>query len=122
MSSFQGTFNRSNVETGSVASVYNYRSLPRFRGEAMIQPLEGLFHENLWTVAPLCIRRGHGNSVSSTQPALADSYTIFDLGSDNGHGIYGIDTAGDVVVWGGTGCGVSASTCYTTYTNGVATS
>ena len=56
------------------------------------------------------------------QPALADSYTIFDLGNDNGRGIYGIDTAGDVVVWGGNGCGVSASTCYVTYTNGIATS
>ena len=59
--------------------------------------------------------------LSSTRPALADSYTVFALGSDNGHGIYGIDTTGDVVVWEGTGCGISASTCYTTYTNGIAT-
>jgi hypothetical protein len=29
---------------------------------------------------------------------------------------------GDVVVWGGNGCGMSASTCYATYTNGIATS
>src|SRR5262249_35353024 len=58
---------------------------------------------------------------SSTRPALADSYTVFSLGSDNGHGIYGIDSAGDVVVRGGTGCGVSAPTCYTTYSNGIAT-
>jgi len=57
----------------------------------------------------------------STQRAAADSYTVFALGSDNGHGIYGIDTAGNVVVWGGTGCGISAPTCYTTYTNGMAT-
>jgi hypothetical protein len=60
--------------------------------------------------------------LGSARPALADSYTIFDLGNDNGHGIYGIDTAGDVVVWGGNGCGISASTCYVTYTNGIATS
>lgn len=60
--------------------------------------------------------------LGSTQPMLADSYTIFDLGNDNGHGIYGIDTAGDVVVWGGNGCGLSASTCYVTYTDGIATS
>ena len=60
--------------------------------------------------------------LGSARPALADSYTIFDLGNDNGHGIYGIDTAGDVVVWGGNGCGMSASTCYVTYTNGIATS
>ena len=60
--------------------------------------------------------------LGSARPALADSYTIFDLGNDNGRGIYGIDTAGDVVVWGGNGCGMSASTCYVTYTNGIATS
>jgi len=60
--------------------------------------------------------------LGSARPALADSYTIFDLGNDNGHGIYGIDTAGDVVIWGGNGCGMSASTCYVTYTNGIATS
>ena len=60
--------------------------------------------------------------LGSTQPVLADSYTIFDLGNDNGHGIYGIDTGGDVVVWGGNGCGLSASTCYVTYTDGIATS
>jgi len=60
--------------------------------------------------------------LGSTQLAWADSYTIFDLGNDNGHGIYGIDTVGDVVVWGGNGCGMSASTCYVTYTNGIATS
>jgi hypothetical protein len=60
--------------------------------------------------------------LGSARPALADSYTIFDLGNDNGHGIYGIDTAGSVVVWGGNGCGVSASTCYVTYTDGIATS
>jgi hypothetical protein len=60
--------------------------------------------------------------LGSARPALADSYTIFDLGNDNGRGIYGIDTAGDVVVWGGNGCGTSASTCYVTYTNGIATS
>ena len=57
-----------------------------------------------------------------TRPALADSYTIVDLGNANGHGIYGIDTSGDVVVWGTTGCGISAFSCYVTYSNGVATS
>jgi hypothetical protein len=56
-----------------------------------------------------------------TRPVLADSYTIVDLGNANGHGIYGIDTAGDVVVWGTSGCGISASYCYVTYSNGVAT-
>ena len=60
--------------------------------------------------------------LGSARPALADSYTIFDLGNDNGHSIYGIDTAGDVVIWGGNGCGISASICYVTYTNGIAMS
>lgn len=56
-----------------------------------------------------------------TRPALADSYTIIDLGNSNGHGIYGIDTVGDVVVWGSSGCGISAFNCFVTYSNGVAT-
>jgi hypothetical protein len=58
---------------------------------------------------------------SATRPAFADSYTIFDLGDDNGHGLYGIDTTGDVVVWGSSGCGISP-VCYVTYVNGVAAS
>jgi hypothetical protein len=58
---------------------------------------------------------------SATRPAFADGYTIFDLGDDNGHGLYGIDTTGDVVVWGSSGCGISP-VCYVTYVNGVATS
>ena len=56
------------------------------------------------------------------RPAQADIYTIYDLGNDNSRGIYGIDAAGDVVVWGTSGCGLSASYCYSTYVNGVATS
>lgn len=31
-------------------------------------------------------------------PALADTYTIFNLGNDNGYSIYGIDTSGTVVI------------------------
>jgi hypothetical protein len=50
--------------------------------------------------------------------AFADGYTVYDLGSDNSHGIYGIDSAGDVVIWSTSGCGSSAY-CYTTYNNGV---
>jgi PEP-CTERM motif len=59
---------------------------------------------------------------SAPRAAFADSYTIYDLGDDNAHGIYGIDTAGDVVIWGSTGCGVASPTCYVTYVDGVATS
>jgi hypothetical protein len=58
----------------------------------------------------------------STPPASADSYTVFDLGNANDHGIYGIDTAGDTVIWGTTGCGASAFHCYVTYVDGVAVS
>ena len=61
-------------------------------------------------------------SLNSAKPVLADSYTIVDLGDANGHGIYGIDTSGDVVIWGSNGCGAGVATCYVTYTNGVATS
>jgi hypothetical protein len=60
--------------------------------------------------------------LGSARPALADSYSILDLGNDNGRRIYGIDTAGDVVVWNGNGCDTPVSTCYVTYTNGIATS
>jgi PEP-CTERM motif len=59
---------------------------------------------------------------SSGGAAWGDSYSIFNLGNDDGHGIYGIDTAGDVVVWSMSGCGVSAAYCYSTYVDGVATS
>jgi hypothetical protein len=58
----------------------------------------------------------------SSRPASADSYTVFDLGNANNHGIYGIDTAGDTVVWGTTGCGAAALHCYVTYVDGVAVS
>jgi hypothetical protein len=59
--------------------------------------------------------------LGSGRAARADSYSIFNLGDANGQGIYGIDTAGDVVVWGMSGCGVSATYCYSTYVDGVAT-
>ncbi len=60
-------------------------------------------------------------SFSVAKPALADSYTVVDLGDDKG-GIYGIDTAGDVVTYSGSGCGVSMPVCYITYVDGVASS
>ncbi len=55
----------------------------------------------------------------ANRPAFADSYSVYDLGSDNSHGIYGIDAAGEVVIWSTSGCG-SSPYCYVTYTNGVA--
>ncbi|WP_433968183.1 PEP-CTERM sorting domain-containing protein [Tunturiibacter gelidiferens] len=54
------------------------------------------------------------------KPAAADTYTIFDLGNANGRGIYGLDTAGDVVIFQGNSCGLGSFTCYFTYVDGVA--
>jgi len=54
------------------------------------------------------------------KPAAADTYTIFDLGNDNGRNIYGIDTSGDVVVTQTYGCGITSFSCYVTYVDGVA--
>jgi hypothetical protein len=53
------------------------------------------------------------------KPAAADSYTLFDLGTANGRNIYGIDTAGDVVITQTFGCGLGSFTCYVTYDEGV---
>jgi hypothetical protein len=52
--------------------------------------------------------------------AHADTYTILDLGTANGRNIYGVDTAGDVVVTQSFGCGFKSFTCYVTYDDGVA--
>jgi len=54
------------------------------------------------------------------KPAHADTYTILDLGNDNGRGIYGIDASGAVVVSQNFSCGPASFTCYVTYLNGVA--
>lgn len=56
--------------------------------------------------------------------ANADTYQIFDLGSDQpARGIYGIDTAGTVVIQDSGGCLADHFTgsCYETWTNGVET-
>jgi hypothetical protein len=58
--------------------------------------------------------------LSCPQPAKADTYEILNLGVANANSIFGMDTAGDVVVFGGSGCGQYALSCYTTYTNGLA--
>ena len=50
----------------------------------------------------------------------ADTYTILDLGTANGRNIYGVDTAGDVVITQSFGCGFKSFTCYVTYDDGVA--
>jgi len=58
--------------------------------------------------------------VSAPRPALADNYTVYNLGDANARGIYGMDTAGDVVIFQES-CGVFGPSCYLTYTNGLVT-
>jgi hypothetical protein len=53
--------------------------------------------------------------------ASADTYTIYDLGDSNARGIYGLTTAGSVVVFQQS-CGAFGPSCYLTYANGVAVS
>jgi hypothetical protein len=52
--------------------------------------------------------------------AVADTYTIMDLGTDNGRSIYGMNTDGDLVVSQSYGCSLGSFTCYVTYVDGVA--
>jgi hypothetical protein len=49
-------------------------------------------------------------------PALADTFQIFNLGIANSHTIFGIDTAGTVVIQSPTGPG--SASLYQTYVNG----
>jgi hypothetical protein len=85
----------------------------------MIQPLEGCFMKIFAQWLSSAILAGTVILFSLARPAYADSYTLYDLGDDNSHGIYGIDAAGDVVIWATSGCD-SSSYCYVTYVNGVA--
>lgn len=58
--------------------------------------------------------------LSAAPSAYADTYTIYNLGDANYNTIYGIDTAGQVVIHNNAFCGWPSGSCYTTYTNGVA--
>ena len=58
---------------------------------------------------------------SGWKPALADVFTILNLGVANSNSVVGIDTAGDVVIQGQTLCG-TLTNCYKTYVNGVLSS
>lgn len=53
--------------------------------------------------------------------AFADTYQILNLGGADSNSVYGIDTAGDVVIRGATGCG-DLFYCYKTYTDGMESS
>jgi hypothetical protein len=59
--------------------------------------------------------------IASPQSALADTYTIYDLGDSNARGIYGMSNTGSVVVFQES-CGAFGPSCYMTYANGVAVS
>lgn len=53
--------------------------------------------------------------------ASADTYQVFNLGSDNGYNVYGFDDTGKVVL-SHLGCPADpADPCYTTYVNGLST-
>jgi hypothetical protein len=53
----------------------------------------------------------------SSQPAVATSYDIYNLGNANGTNLYGIDSTGAVVLYNGR-CAVSSISCFETYVDG----
>jgi hypothetical protein len=59
--------------------------------------------------------------LGSSLVGYADTYKILDLGIAESNGVYGMDTAGDVVIRGMSGCGDLYS-CYMTYEDGVLSS
>ena len=56
-----------------------------------------------------------------SQPALATTYDIYDLGNANGTNLYGIDSTGAVVLYNGM-CAVSSISCFETYVDGTGVS
>src|SRR5580698_10017117 len=99
-------------------SDYNYCSSPRGAGESIIQPFEGCSHETPCTVAQQ--RGGRRRNHFNCRSAFADSYTIYDLGDANARDVFGMDTAGAVVIFQES-CGKFGPSCYMTYTNGLVT-
>jgi hypothetical protein len=59
--------------------------------------------------------------LSSSMPALADSYEIFSLGSANGTSLYGMDSTGAVVTYNSM-CAVTSISCFETYVDGTGVS
>jgi hypothetical protein len=57
-------------------------------------------------------------SFSALKPALADTYTIYNLGSDQGYNMVGLTASGAAVIYNGF-CAFTSASCYTTYVNGV---
>lgn len=57
----------------------------------------------------------------SSQPAVATTYDIYDLGNANGTNLYGIDSTGAVVLYNGM-CGFGSVPCFETYVDGTGVS
>lgn len=51
--------------------------------------------------------------------AVADTYTIYNIGSDDSGSLYGIDDSGNLVIRSFDGCAPSVSHCFDTYHDGV---
>src|SRR5580693_2192835 len=66
-------------------------------------------------LAVLCIL------VVCSQPAVATTYDIYDLGNANGTNLYGIDSTGAVVLYNGM-CGFGSVSCFETYVDGTGVS
>jgi hypothetical protein len=56
-------------------------------------------------------------SFSALKPALADTYTIYNLGSDQGYNMVGLTASGAAVIYNDS-CVFTSASCYTTYVNG----
>jgi hypothetical protein len=54
----------------------------------------------------------------SSATAHADTYTVYNLGNDNGRSLYGISTTGAVVIDEQYNCANTATNCYDTWVNG----
>lgn len=57
-------------------------------------------------------------SFSALRPARADTYTIYDLGDDDGFYMVGLTASGAAVIYSSY-CMFTSVSCYTTYVNGV---
>jgi hypothetical protein len=55
---------------------------------------------------------------SALKPALADTYTVYNLGNDQNLAMVGLTVSGAAVIYNGA-CVFTSASCYTTYINGV---
>jgi hypothetical protein len=56
-------------------------------------------------------------SFGALKPARADTYTIYNLGSDQGYNMVGLTASGAAVIYNDS-CVFTGASCYTTYVNG----